>query len=391
MKKIYQTVLIVMAAAVFISGCELTDEGGKKMLPFSDPGIPVSDDAALKSLTVANFSISPEFDSDTLEYSLYVAKSTTTSLEIQAIGPDGATLTASINAGDPITITGPDYIITAPLNDALTENDIVFTVVSEDTLQTTTYTLRVYYLSSDAGLTSLSVSADASLITTPFAPAFNPAEASGTVHTITLSHLATQITINLAPGSPAMTAMVDGWDASNYGFAVPIADLPPTAGTLADRTRDITVAVTSQDKSTTVNYIIRVTMDLAPSNEARLSALKFEVEWYLDFSSSFSERNIGFNMDDYLLSYTRIWSDSAWRAYRLTATPVSSEITSIKARGSYITGSVSMTSNGDGSYSITVDRGYGNSLSYPLTVYIDITAKDTVTVKTYTITIYPVP
>ncbi|HOD15619.1 MAG TPA: cadherin-like beta sandwich domain-containing protein [Spirochaetota bacterium] len=388
MKKILQAIISFTAVIIFMSGCELMDAGGKKMLPFGDPDIPINDDAALKSMSVQDFAISPDFDPSTLEYSLYVAKSTTPSLTVQAIGPDGATVTAAINGGAPIAITAPGYSATMILNDTLTENDIEITVVSEDTLTTTVYMLRVYYLSSDAGLASLSVSAGDGLIKTAFSPAFIVGEASGTVHTVTLNYWATEIKVNLALQSPVMKAMVDGWSAENYEFAVPISDLPPTTGTIAQRTRDITVAVTSQDKSTTVHYIIRVTMDVAPSNEARLNSLVFSYQylvWYNDVSllPNATAENL-LTVFNYAVSQT--WVIASINC-KFEVKPITT-VTGIAGRYQIVGGSSgTFTFSGpdaNGVYTGQCASGGDGKTTY---YYIDITAGDGSTVKTYWITV----
>ncbi len=388
MKKIINTVITIMVVIIFTSGCELTDSGDKKIVPFGNPEIPVNSDAALKGLEVQDFVISPAFDAATIEYSLYVIKATTPSLTVQAVGPDGAAVTAAINGGDPVSVTAPDYTVTMPLDDNLPENAIRITVASEDTLTTTVYTIRVYYLSSDAGLTSLSVSAGDGLIKTAFTPAFSPSEASGTVHTVTLNYWATSIFVNLTLQSPAMTAMVDGWSAENYGFSVPISDLPPTTGTPAQRTRDITVTVTSQDKSTTMNYVIRVTMDVAPSNEARLSSLVFDYNygmWYNDVSllpNATSENLL--SVFNYAVSQTWVISSIT---LRFKVKPIAG-ITSIAGRYQIVGGSSgTFTFSGpdsNGIYTGSVTSGGDGKTTY---VYIDITAGDGTTVKTYWITV----
>ncbi len=389
MKKILQAIISITASIVFMSGCELMDEGGKKMLPFGNPEIPINDDAALKSLSVEDFAISPAFDPATLDYTLYVAKATTPSLTVQAIGPNGSSVTAALNGGTPVAITAPDYSTTMILNDMLVENDIEFTVVSEDTLTTTVYTLRVYYLSSDAGLSSLSVSAGDGVIKTAFSPAFIEGEADGTVHTVILNYWASQISVNLALQSPVMKAMVDGWSAENYGFSVPITDLPPTTGTLGQRTRDYTVAVTSQDESTTVNFIIRVTMDVAPSNEARLNSLVFDYNywgaWYNDVSllPNATAENL-LTVFNYAVSQTWVISSIT---LRFKVKPITT-VTGIAGRYQIVSGSSgTFTFSGpdsNGVYTGQCTSGGDGKTTY---VYIDITAGDGSTVKTYWITV----
>lgn len=372
-----------MSVIVFLNGCELMDEGGKKILPFDNPKILVNDDAALKSLSVEGYSISPEFDPATVDYTLYVS-SAVTSLTVNAIAPDGSSMTATLN-GNPLEITDPVALDPSPA-----DNDIAITVVSEDTLTTTVYTLHVYYLSSEAGLSALTVTGDTGMITEAFHAAFDPSEADGTTHHVVLNFLATQVTVSLAPQSTVMTVMVDGWDASNYNYSVPITDLPPTSGDEATRTHTIDVVVYAQDYDAAdptlsthkITYKIALTMGEAPSNEARLSALKFESLWYLASTVSFAEKNLGFTMDDYMYNYE---DAGDWRAYRFTATPVSSEITNFTATCAAYTPTV--TDNGDGTYTITHDRGYGNKFSYPFTVSFTITAKDGVTTETYSVTI----
>jgi len=383
-------IIMSMVVAILVSGgCEFVDKKGKQIIPYNNPAVSVNDDAALKGLSVQDHEIAPAFDPSVLEYSLCVTKATTPSLTIQAIGPDGAAVTVAINGGTPVPAAVPDYTVTVTLDETLQENDMEIAVVSEDTLTTTVYTLRVYYLSSDAGLAGLSVSAGDGLIKTAFTPAFSPSEASGTVHTVTLNYWATSISVNLSLQSSTMKAMVDGWSAENYGYSVPIANLPPTTGTLAQRTKDIAVTVTSQDKSTSVNYIIRIIMDAAPSNEARLSSLIFD---YTYWGVTYSDVSLLPNATaENLLSVFNYAVSQTWVVSSITlqfrVKPIAG-VTSIAGRYQIVGGSSGTFSfsgpDASGVYTGTVGSGGDGKTTY---VYIDVTAADGTTVKTYWITV----
>jgi len=381
MKKTIRNITLMLAAALVITGCELNDSGGLQMIPPGAVEQAAGADATLKSLAVDNFTISPAFDAETLEYTLVVSKATTSSLTVRAIGPDGAAVSVAINGGSATPVTEPGYSAVMALEDTLDVNDIVASVVSEDTLSTNEYHIRVYYLGTSASLSGLDVTltnGSPGAISSGLDPSFDPAHLT---YAAGISYATTSIDITVSmPEGSGMTATVDGWTALS-GSPVPITNLPAAGGS-----RDITITVTSQDEGTTRDYTLTISKGAAPSTEARLSALVFRVRWYLDLVSSYTIKDIGFSCDDYILSYNRNM-DTAWRAFRFTATPMSSDFSSISARGTCITGSQPLISNGDGSYTITIDLGYGNSFSYPQTVYIDVTAEDEVTVKTYSITV----
>lgn len=377
MKKRMRNIILVLAAALVMGGCELSDTGELKMIPPGSQEQVLGADAALKSLSVENYSISPAFEAATLEYTL-VTVSSTTSLSVRAIGPEGATVTISINGETAIPVVGPNYAVAVTLSGIVEVNDIVASVTSEDGQTASEYHIRVYFMGTSASLSGLAVSltnGSAGAISSGLSPSFDPMETSYAVG-ISYATASIDITVTMPEGS-GMTASVDGWNALS-GVAVPITNLPVSGGS-----KDITITVTSQDKSASKDYTISISRDAAPSTEARLSDLVFRVRWYLDTLSSYSIKDINFSSDDHMLTYDRVWTDTAWRAFRFTATPLSSDISSIIARGTCITGSQALTSNGDGSYTITIDLGYGNSFDYPQTVYIDVTAEDESTVVTY--------
>ncbi|MBN2078579.1 MAG: cadherin-like beta sandwich domain-containing protein [Spirochaetes bacterium] len=379
MKTILSNITLVLAAAFLISGCELNDGGGLKLIPPGGVERAVGEDATLKSLAVENFSISPAFDAETLEYTLVVSKATTSSLTVRAIGPDGADVTLAINGGSSVPVTGPVYSTAVALEDTLDVNDIVVSVTSEDALSTNEYHIRVYFLGTSASLSGLAVSltnGSPGAISSDIDPVFDPAHL---VYGVGISYATTSIDITVSmPEGSGMTATVDGWTALS-GSPVPITSLPGPGAS-----REITITVTSQDESATRDYTLTIIKGAAPSTENRLKylarGLKVWGVWYnRSISPDPSESNLA-------ISWLYESSDGGWlfssiSDYRVDVRPLDASIQGITVNGNTCT--ITQV-DGIDTYRCTLSRSSFSGYNIVLPIVVTAESGDT---RTYTLTI----
>ncbi len=382
MKNIFFAITFMLVAAFSFSGCELADEGGLKLIPSGGADRVVGTDSTLMSLSVENFSISPSFDAETVEYTLVVSKATTPSLVVKAIGPEGATVTVAINGGSAVPVMEPGYSAVVALEETLDTNDIVASVTSEDALNTTEYHIRVYYLGTSASLSGLAVSltnGSSGAVSSDLDPVFDPAHLTYAVG-ISYATASIDITVSMPEGS-GMTATVDGWNALS-GSPVPITNLPAAGGS-----RDITITVTSQDKGTTRDYTLTITKGAAPSTEARLDLLEFDYKygvWYND-NTLLPEATPTNLLTKFNYSKSITWVISKV-TLRFDVRPIDSSVKNITGRIS-IDGSATTPftfSKSSDIYTGSVDSGGNGTVAE---VFIDVTAEDETTVQTYTVTI----
>ncbi len=262
MKQTFKTLVMMITAALLFGGCEL-DRGKRSLLPYGGSEPVIGSDAALKSLEILNFSISPFFDPEVTEYTLVVKKGETPAVAVKAIGSDGASVTVGLNDQAPVAVSAADYSAAVTLDESKDMNTVGVSVTAEDGVTSRVYTIRVFYFGTSASLSSLSVgltSGSIGSITADLSPSFDPAV---TDYTVGVSYAVTSINVTITlPDSAGMTALIDGWTATS-GVAVPITNLPAAGGNSS-----ITVVVTSQDKSTHKDYTIRINKDAEPSHEA---------------------------------------------------------------------------------------------------------------------------
>ncbi|MBP7735637.1 MAG: cadherin-like beta sandwich domain-containing protein [Spirochaetes bacterium] len=267
MKKTMKSLAMIITAAVLIGGCD-SGKSGKSMLPYATPFAAAGSSAALKSLEVLNFTISPAFAPEVAEYTLVVKKAETTSVTVKAIASDGASVTVGLNDLTPAAVSATDHTAPVALDATKDVNTVTVNVTSEDGAATMAYLVRIYYYGTSASLSGLSVAVTAGSlggVTANLAPAF---DAAVTAYTAGISCYVSclDVTVHLPDGA-GMTAAVNGWTATS-GVAVPITALPA-----ATKTGTITVTVTSQDKSATKTYTISITKGALPSSEAHLKNL----------------------------------------------------------------------------------------------------------------------
>ncbi len=379
MKRTIANIILMMTAALVISGCELTDTGGLKLVPPGSVEQAAGADATLKSLAVENYAISPAFDAATLEYTLVVT-SATASLAVKAIGPEGAAVTIASNGEAAVPVTGPAYSVSVDLDNSLDVNDIVAAVTSEDGQTTAEYHVRVYYLGTSASLSGLAVSltnGSPGAISSALSPVFDPAQLTGYTVGISYATESIDITVSMPEGS-GMTAMVDGWTALS-GSPVPITNLPG-----AGASRVITISVTSQDDSVTKNYTVTVTRGTAPSTEARLDYLQlrqYTAGWYtLELGATSTSL-----LSDFM--FTRI-DGSAWSRtkYKVLISPIDDSVASMTAKvflnnqdpdttatpyasGSFTAGTLDFDT---GSWIFVFEKDAFDTSDYPYDVHIHI-------------------
>ncbi len=352
--------------------------GGKVTLPYSSITPVAGSSASLLSLEIVNFAISPAFVFDTTEYTVIVNKSKTSSLTVRAIGPEGAAVMAGINESAPVPVPDSDYSVMVALDGARDVNVITVNVTSEDGSSTMAYTLRVYYEGTSASPSTMAITLTPGSpggVMSNMSPAFDP-EVHG--YTVGISYAVTSISITLTlPEGSGMTALVDGWTALS-GNAVPITTLPSPGGS-----GTITVAVTSQDKSTMRTYTITVTKEGEPSHEARLDYLQLKAysgAWYLvdvGATATMLESNYMFAVTD----------DSAWwrSRYRILISPLDDSVSAMTAKvftgnQDSHTGASPLNSGSftvDGSYWVyTFDKAVFSTSMYPLDVHIHVLPED---------------
>lgn len=379
MKKTASTIASILVAAFVASGCELGDGGGLRIIPSGDVERVEGVESALMSLSVEDFSISPAFDAETLEYTLVVSKVTTPSLSVRAIGPEGATVTVAINGGSAVPVTEPGSSVAVALDDGLDVNDIVASVTSENTLSTTEYHIRVYYLGTSASLSGLAVTltnGSSGAVSSDLDPVFDPAHL---VYGVGISYATTSIDVTVSmPEGSGMTATVDGWTALS-GSPVPITNLPAAGGS-----RDITITVTSQDKGTTRDYTLTITKGAAPSTENRLKylarGLKVLGVWYnRTISPDPSEANLA-------ISWLYESSDGGWifstiSDYRVDLRPLDASIQGITVNGNTCT--ITQV-DGINTYRCTLSRSSFSGYNIVLPIVVTAESGDT---RTYTLTI----
>ncbi len=300
-----------------------------------DRASPVSDNADLSSLTISQGELSPAFASATTTYADSVAY-TVSSLTVTPSAADtGATITVNGTAVASGTAS-------QSISMAVGDNTITVVVTAADLTTTRTYTITVNRAaaSTNADLSGLAVSQGT------LSPAFS---ADTTSYTNSVANSAASMTVTPTAAGTGATITVNG-SAVTSGAASQALDL-----SVGDNT--ITVIVTAQDGTTTKTYTITVTR--APSSDADLSSLTVSQG---ALTPAFA-------------SGTTSYSDSVANSVTgMTVTPT--------AAGTGATITVNGTAVTSGSPSQAIDLAIGNN-----TITIVVTAQDTTTSRTYTITV----
>ncbi|MBC6414453.1 MAG: cadherin-like beta sandwich domain-containing protein, partial [Chromatiales bacterium] len=209
---------------------------------------PPSSDASLSGLTVSAGTLSPDFNSDTQDYTVEVANATATI----TVTPTATNVNATITVDDEAVVSGS---ASSAIELAEGEVTTITIVVTAQDGTTNTYTIAVNRApSSDATLSGLTISAGTLM------PTFMSDTLS---YTVEVANATPTITVTPVPTNPNATITVNGGSASD-----PIS-------LAAGEVTTITVVVTAQDDNTMETYTIAVTrLAPPPSSDASLSALE---------------------------------------------------------------------------------------------------------------------
>ncbi len=214
--------------------------------------IPLSNNAALSTLTVSVGSLLPAFASGTLIY----ADSVANVVASITVTPTVAQANATIKVNGNTVASGS---ASAAIALAVGANAVPVIVTAQDGTTTQTYTVNVTRaapISSNANLSALAISSG-SLV---------PVFASGTlVYADAVANAVSTITVTPTVADATATVKVNGNTVVSGSASAAIA--------LAVGANAITVIVTAQDGTTTQTYTVNVTRAVALSSNANLSAL----------------------------------------------------------------------------------------------------------------------
>ncbi|WCN37300.1 cadherin-like beta sandwich domain-containing protein [Aneurinibacillus uraniidurans] len=295
---------------------------------------PLSSNANLSNLSLSDITLSPAFSPVTTNYTASVGNSTSSTTVTPTVAD--ATATVTING---VTVTSGSSSGSIPLNEGSNTITVVVTAQDGTTKPYTIAVTRAASLSSNADLSSLTLSAGT------LSPTFT---AGMTSYTASVGNSTSSINVTPTLADSNATVTVNG-NAVTSGIAYMV---PLTVGS-----NTITVVVTAQD-GTTKTYTITVTRAAALSTNADLSNLVFSQG---TLSPAFS-------------SGTTSYTASVGNAVSsLTITPTLSDSNAtVTVNGTAVT-------NGTASGGIALTVGSN-------TITVVVTAQDGTT-KTYTITV----
>ena len=291
----------------------------------------LSDNVSLSSLSLS-VDISPAFRQDITTYTAAVDNS----IESVLVTPVKKEETSTVSVNE-TNITDDNPSVAIPLNIGL--NTIAILVTAQDGITTQTYTVQV--TRADAVIVDLS----ALDIGFEYTPTFQP---SVTEYAAVVSNSTTSITVKPTTADPDVSCAVN--DVSPTGDSgVPVE--------LSVGSNTVTVTVTAANGTTNKVYTVVVTR--AEADNADLSSL--------------SVRNsaISPTFDKEITEYT-LQVNYPIGTVHVTAVPADSGAT-VKVNGTVVT---------DTSKAVSVQISTGNTL-----VAVEVTAKDSITKKTYTITV----
>ena len=290
---------------------------------------PPSSDATLKSLSLRKVSIGT-FSSVITSYTAQVAHSVSQTTVTPTVNHSGATYVIKLNG-----VTDSDSVI--PLS--VGQNVITIEVTAENGQTTGEYTVTVTRSeppSTDATLKALALSGvDIGTF------------AAGTEsYTASVADTVTRTTV-----TPAVNH-------TGAGYAIKLGGVTDADGTISLEvgTNVITIEVTAEDTTTTKRYTVIVTRTAPPSTDATLKALTLSG---MDFGT----------FDSTTFAYTASVANSVSQT---TVTPTVND-----AGASYVI-KVGGVTDADGTVSLSVGRNV---------LVVEITAEDTTTTRTYTVTV----
>ena len=290
---------------------------------------PPSTDATLSALTLRYVNIGA-FSSDTTSYSASVANSVTQTTVMPTLNDSGARYVVKLGG-----VTDADGTVSLNVG----SNVITIEVTAEDTTTTRTYTVTIARAappSTDAMLSALT------LRDVDF----------GIFDSTTLSYTAS------VANSVSQTTVTPTVNDSGANYLIKLGGVTDTDGTvsLSVGSNIITIEVTAEDGQTTRTYTVTVTRAEPPSTDATLSALTLSDVDFGNFSSATT-------------SYTASVANSLSQT---TVTPTVND-----SGASYVIKLGGVT-DADGTVSLAV----GSNI-----ITIEVTAEDTTTTRTYTVTV----
>jgi trimeric autotransporter adhesin len=325
---------------LILSACTVNDSS-----EFSNVvAMPLSNNANLNNLAISAGSLMPSFASATLDYTDAVTSATSsvtvtpTTADANATVTVNGTAVASGAASAPITLNAPG---------TATQIQVAVTAQDGTTMQTYTITVnRAGNLSNNAALANLTISGGS------FVPSF----ASATLnYTDAVSNATSSVTVTPTTSDPNATVTVNGTAVASGAASGSLALGAPGSST------PISVIVTAQDGTTTQTYTIDVNRAGSQSNDATLGNLTISAG---SLMPSFASAT---------LAYTDAVSNAT---SSVTVTPTTADANA--------TVTVNGTTVANGAASGAIALGLPGS-STP--IMIVVTAQDTTTTQTYTITV----
>ena len=290
---------------------------------------PPSSDATLKSLSLSKVIIGT-FSSVTTSYTAQVAHSVSQTTVTPTVNHSGATYIIKLNG-----VTDSDGVILLSVG----ENSIIIEVTAENGQTTGDYTVTVTRAgppSTDATLKALALSGvDIGTF------------AAGTEsYTASVADTVTRTTV-----TPAVNH-------TGAGYAIKLGGVTDADGTVSLEvgTNVITIEVTAEDTTTTKRYTVIVTRTAPPSTDATLSSLTLS---RVDFGT----------FDSTTFVYTASVANS------VSQTIVTPTVNDLEA--SYVI-KIGGVVDADGTISLAVGRNV---------IAVEVTAEDTTTTRTYTVTV----
>ncbi|THF63630.1 hypothetical protein E6C76_13630 [Pseudothauera nasutitermitis] len=317
----------------------VTTPGGTATLPNGYTYAAPSTDATLSSLAASAGALDPAFASGTTSYTVNVPNATTSTTVTPTVTDANATVTVN---GTPVASGSPSGAISLSVG----ANPITVVVTAQDGTTTQTYTVtvnRAAPASTEATLSNLAASAGT----------LDPAFASGT----------TSYTVNVpnATASTTLTPTVTDANATVTVNGTPVASGSPSGAiSLNVGANPITVVVTAQDSTTTQTYTVTIHRAAPASTEATLSSLAVSAG-ALDPAFAPGTTSYTVNVPNATASTT------------LTPTVTDANAT-VTVNGTPVT-------SGSPSGAISLNVG-----ANPITVVV--TAQDSTTTQTYTVTIH---
>ena len=319
---------------------------------------PASTDATLSALAVSPGTLSPEFSSEVTSYTASVGY-LVSRVTVSATAADSDATIAYLDESDTV-LTDADTSSTDTFEVALSVggNAIKVKVTAADSATMKTYTVTVTRgpASSDATLSALAVSPGT------LSPGFSPEVTS---YTASVRNTVSRITVT--PTTNHASAVVAYLDASD----APLTDAETSSTDtfevdLSEGANIIKVKVTAEDGTATKTYTVTVTRGAAASADATLSAL------------ALSEGTLSPMFSSAHTSYTASVVNAV---SRITVTPTTSHASATVA---YLDASDTALTDANTSSADTfeVDLSAGANI-----IKVKVTAEDSATTKTYTVTV----